>query len=55
MAKKGNIATRFDENGDICLDQAFLQQAGLKIPSEEKKWLLRLYIVLPGYHNHTIT
>ncbi|ENE8571975.1 fimbrial protein, partial [Escherichia coli] len=34
--KKGNIATRFDENGDICLDQAFLQQAGLKIPSEEK-------------------
>lgn len=43
MAKKGNIATRFDENGDICLDQAFLQQAGLKIPSEEKMAVTTIY------------
>ncbi|ENO0517333.1 fimbrial biogenesis usher protein [Escherichia albertii] len=33
--KKGNIAAHFDENGDLCLDLAFLQQAGLKVPSSE--------------------
>lgn len=48
MAKKGNIATRFDENGDICLDQAFLQQAGLKIPSEEKNGCYDYILSYPG-------
>ncbi len=46
--KKGNIATRFDENGDICLDQAFLQQAGLKIPSEEKNGCYDYILSYPG-------
>lgn len=29
---KGNVIARFDNNGDLCFDKPFMEQAGLKFP-----------------------
>lgn len=31
---KGSVIARFDDNGQLCFDKEFLQQAGLKVPSD---------------------
>lgn len=31
---KGNVIARFDNNGDLCFDKPFMEQAGLKVPSD---------------------
>ncbi|MDI6426471.1 fimbrial biogenesis usher protein [Cronobacter dublinensis] len=34
--EKGNVTARFGKNGELCVDRAFLQSAGLKVPSALK-------------------